>query len=314
MKTLVKIISISTVIMALTAVILSKRGIKSFSRPTESETVVYLPLTPSLPNPNRGSFKSYKVKTIELKAANTLVLREVVSEQSIAKLSSKLLALSKDLPPDAVIYLVLDTPGGEISAGTRFIDTVHGLPQKVKTITLFAASMGYHIAQELDERMITEHGTLMSHRAKASGMEGEVPGNAVTRLNAMLRSLDVMDNKIAKRIGISLDAYKEMIRDEYWVDGADAVDQRSADSLANIHCAEDLSGTEDLEVLTLFGPVTVTFSKCPAISGILDVKLGKSISPEKQKEARELVTKMFEDKESFVRSYIITGKFNQVLK
>jgi ATP-dependent protease ClpP protease subunit len=225
-----------------------------------------------------------------------------------------MLELSAKLPRDAVIYLVLDTPGGEIEAGSRFIDAAHGIPQKVKTITLFAASMGYHIAQELDERLITVHGTLMSHRAKAGEISGEIPGNLVTRVNALLRDLDLADARIARRLGMSLEDYKEMIRDEYWVVGPDAVEQRSADGLANIHCAPDLQGTEIITVNTIFGAVDVTLSKCPAISGPLGIAIHNDVPKDKQKEVRDIVTKMLTDKETFVHEYITTGQFAKVLR
>lgn len=311
----VKVLVLASMIWALTVFVSHFHYSRLADETDLSIPILPSPSTPPLPVSNTEiQLESPFIKTVELSTSNTLVLREPVTSESMARLSTKLLELSSKLARYDVVYLVLDTPGGEIDAGTKFLDTVHGIPQKVKTITLFAASMGYHIVQGLDERLITPHGTLMSHRAQIGGLAGQVPGNAVVRLNALLRNLDNMDSHISKRLGMTLVQYKEMIRDEYWVTGTDAVEQHSADALTYIRCNEDLKGTETLTVQTFFGTVEVTFAKCPAITGILEIKLAGNVIANKDQEVRSFIIQMFEDKRSFVDDYIVTGKFKQMLR
>jgi hypothetical protein len=103
----------------------------------------------------------------------------------------------------------------------------------------------------------------MSHRVKIGGLAGQVPGEAVTRLNDIIATSQRMDEKVAKRIGMSVEDYQKLIYDELWLDGEAAVKQRHADRVAQ---------TREESFETMFGSVEAVFSKCPLIAG--PVKLG----------------------------------------
>jgi len=266
------------------------------------------------PNPNK------KLPLIVLGKKNTLSFREVVTSKSVSKLQRKLLNMSYRLPRNATIYLVLDSPGGSIDAGNVFIDTAKAIPQKVKTITLFSASMAYHMVQNLDERIITPSGTLMSHRARLGGMGGEIgsdgKGEYLTRTNWILRQLKIMDSKVAKRLKMPLKKYQDLIRDEYWVDGSDAVVEKSADRVALVRCGKDLKGTEIVTISSFFGSIDAHFSKCPLIS--YPVKIGKArfLTNDSTKRDRLLkyVDSLFNHKRRFVKEYILNGSYTEVQK
>lgn len=100
-----------------------------------------------------------KNKTITLNSDNFVALRDAVTWSSISKLQQDLLSLSAKLDDDEPIYLVLDTPGGSVMAGQRFIETVKGIPQPVHAVVLFAASMGFQITQAVDNRYNTKEDT-----------------------------------------------------------------------------------------------------------------------------------------------------------
>ncbi len=266
------------------------------------------------PNPNK------KLPLIVLGKKNTLSFREVVTSKSISKLQRKLFNMSYRLPRNATIYLVLDSPGGSLSAGNVFIDTAKAIPQKVKTISLFSASMAYHIVQNLDERIVTPSGTLMSHRASLGGMGGEIgsdgKGEYLTRTNWILRQLKIMDSKVAKRLKMSLKKYQDLISDEYWVDGQDAVEENSADRVALVRCGKDLKGTEVVVVDSFFGTIDAHFSKCPLIS--YPIKIGNiNFSTNNRAERIRLlkyVDSLFNHKRRFVKEYILNGSYSEVQK
>ena len=115
---------------------------------------------------------------IKLEKGNFVVLDKAFSKSSTADIMSKINEIlynpiyqSKSIIPPLltkkrVIYLILDTPGGEVVSGLQMFDYLNALNVEVKTITLFAASMGFHAVQFLGERLITPSGTLMTHKAR----------------------------------------------------------------------------------------------------------------------------------------------------
>lgn len=249
------------------------------------------------------SFKHLKSGTddsVVLTEDNHIVFAGEVNDQSVAHAQVEIAKLSSRLSRNEVIYLVIDSPGGSVTAGNRFIDFAASLPQKVKTICLFCASMGYHMFQSLDERLVYESSELMSHRVRIGGLAGQVPGEAISRLNDIIATTNRMDQKVAKRIGISVEAYQKQIYDELWLSGHDAVKLKHADRVAKIRCSKELAvKTETFTVNTFFGPVEVTISSCPLISGILDLKFKR----EQFRSYQEAMTEVRKAKRTITTQY-----------
>lgn len=153
-------------------------------------------------------------KTIILEKKNMLVFRGPVTAKSVAEAQAKLLKMSYKLKRSDVIYLVLDTPGGSVFSGMEFIDHLRAVPQKIQTVTLFAASMGFQIVQNMDKRYITRSGTLMSHRARG-GIQGQFDGELETRYRMVKRAINYLDAIASKRMDLSLKDYRKLIKDEY---------------------------------------------------------------------------------------------------
>jgi ATP-dependent protease ClpP protease subunit len=217
-----------------------------------------------------------KSETIVLTEDNHVLFSGVVTEESVAKAQVELVKIAVKTRMSQPIYLVIDSPGGSVMAGNRFIDFANSFPHKINAICLFCASMGYHMFQSLDERIVYPSSTLMSHRVSINGLSGQVPGEAVTRLNEIIAVSNEMDAKVAKRVGISLKAYQELIYDELWLSGEAAVKTNHADKMTKIRCADSLFKSTNKETInTLFGSVEVETSKCPLVSGFLGVAAGK---------------------------------------
>jgi ATP-dependent protease ClpP protease subunit len=312
-------------LIVLEITIVGSQFANSFVATETSEVQNNQPQIPSIPSSDKKPSAQVTTQIVALEkpvksvivlgAANTLVFRAVVTQDSVAKAQFQLFKMSQLLPKDAVIYLVMDTPGGDIDAGNMLIESAKALPQEVKTITLFSASMGFHTVENLGERLVLPNGVLMSHRARAGEMGGEVPGNLIVRVNALLRLITVMDTHASARMGISLKAYQELIRDEYWVTGQDAVDARAADRVVLARCSDDLLGTHKESVNTMFGRVGLIYADCPLIRYPLDVELPASsnLTPAQKAEFEKFVFDMTQDKESFVRNQIVNNHFKKMM-
>jgi len=208
-----------------------------------------------------------KNRAIILSESNALIINGPISMETIGPLMQQALTLDKTLPLDSALYMVMATPGGSIQAGLELIAFLNSLKHPVHTITIFSASMGFHVVQQLKgERYILPFGTLMTHKAYGS-FEGEFPGQLDSRYGFYLRRLRAMDRIIVKRLGKSytLKSYMALYANEFWVDGADAVRIGFADGLVKVRCDDTLSGTRE-EKINFFGfKLKVTWSKCPMI-------------------------------------------------
>ena len=212
-----------------------------------------------------------EAKTITLNEDNLLTLEEDFNPSSVAKIQIK----ARELCPKYMnkdLYLYLDSPGGSVMAGMSMISSLKGLSCKIHTITESAASMGYQTVQHLGNRYILPHGYLMSHRAQLGGLGGQIPGELDSRMGFYKSLLNGVDRVTAARVGMSLIDYKELIHDELWLVGQDAVDSGHADEVINVFCDKSLNGTRIKNYQTPFGEFRAEFSTCPTIRAPLNVK------------------------------------------
>lgn len=219
-----------------------------------------------------------KSETVTLSKHNTLVLNDEVNDETVAKISATALVMDEKLDEGEPIYLVLNTPGGSISAGLELIDNLKALGRPINTVTVFAASMGFQIAQGLNERLITSNGVLMSHRARG-GMSGEFGGQSPSQFeqrfafwNNKIKQLDEIT--VARTKGKqTLQSYQAAYENELWLTGKAAVDQGYADQVRSIKCDSSLTGTTT-QSFPFFGMIIdLVVSECPLITGPLDVKI-----------------------------------------
>lgn len=252
-------------------------------------------------------------KIITLEDKNNVTIRGPITGSSVAKAIKQLREASRKVSKDTPIYLTLDTPGGDIDAGTDLIDFAKALPQKIYTVTLFAASMGFQIVQNLDTRYIITNGRLMSHRAKVGGLGGQLNGEFETRYRMIHRTVEALDFIAAKRMGMDVKAYQAKILNEYWVYGFDAVGDKAADEEVLVRCGESLDGTDVVAFETMFGTAEVTFSKCPLIKEPEAINMQR-ISLEHQAEALKALKMAISEEKEFVDQYITTDKFHEIFR
>lgn len=220
----------------------------------------------------------FSMKNIKLDETNVINFNQDFNSMFVAK--KQIEAISKcATKPGKVIYVVAYTPGGSISAGQLFFDTLRGLPCTFHTITVFAASMGYQMAQNLGKRYILPSGTLMSHRASVGGLAGEIGGELESVLNNIKSTVKDMEIIASNRVGITLEKYRTDIRDELWLTAEQAVEGNHADEVVTVTCSNSLMGSYVETVNTFFGALQVEFSKCPVIVAPLSVK-GSNLATE----------------------------------
>lgn len=174
------------------------------------------------------------------------------------------------------IYVVLYTPGGSVSAGQLFFDTLNALPCNFHTITIFAASMGYQTVQNLKGRYILPSGILMSHRASIRGLSGEIGGELNQILKLLERNIKELNMTASSRVGITVEEYESLISDELWLTGSQAVEMNHADEVVSVRCAKNFTGTFIQKFRSFFGILDVEFSRCPLITSPVSIKSSSS--------------------------------------
>jgi len=195
------VVLVSSLIAGGTKWLIDARPGVPYSEPATEEEGKSAKSPEAKPKPARKKRRSKPEKLknpkdfILLQRRNMVLLRGPITSRSIAPVMQKLIIMSMFLKSSETIYLVLDTPGGSISAGNLFIDLCQSLPQKIKTLSLFSASMGFHIAQSLGERAVLPSTVVMSHRAHIEGLSGEVPGEAVQRLNFIVKMVTNLEKR-----------------------------------------------------------------------------------------------------------------------
>lgn len=256
-------------------------------------------------------------KTIVLEERNMVVLRGPVTAESVGEVMLELQKMSSRLSKHTPIYLVLDTPGGSVFDGLDLIDFAKALPQKIHTVTLFAASMGFQIAQNLDDRYIVRNGTLMSHRATIGGLSGQIKGEVESRYKMVRRAVDFLDYVAATRMGLTVEQYDDLIVNEYWVHGYDSIEDKAADEQVLLRCGDSLKGTKNVTFQTFLGSVEATFSECPLIKVPLNLDFGGLFKGKDSQDYQELYRVMnlaFEDKVKFFHEYVKTNKYEKFFK
>jgi len=214
-----------------------------------------------------GQEKVYE--KVQLNSNNTVLLRGVIDETSVVLTSLKLAKLVALRGLGSYpIYLVLDSPGGELEAGRALIEFVKVTPN-VRTITIFAASMAAITVESLPgSRLITANGIMMFHRARG-GIEGQFEvGELESRLAQAKAVVLGLEKGIAARMGITIDDYKAKAKDEYWLTAERALKDKAVDKIVDIVCSDELvKGRTKVSIETLFGAIELKFSNCPTLRG-----------------------------------------------
>jgi ATP-dependent Clp protease protease subunit len=106
---------------------------------------------------------------------NILLFGNVIDENTVAQ-AMRTLEMYSRRTPGCDITIILDSPGGSVSAGFRLYDYIQELRLRGHYITVkvmgSAFSHGVTILQAADERIMTENAFLLIHETQIDGASG----------------------------------------------------------------------------------------------------------------------------------------------
>ena len=143
-----------------------------------------------------------------------------------------------------VVTVYIDSPGGDVLAGMRMIDAVVGIKAirpgvQLRCFAQNAASMAFIFLQTAcDRRVVSSFSVLMSHQASL-GVRGKA-GEVESRMELVRQVLVILDKRVAARLGLSVEAYRAQIVNDWWLVGEKGLDARAADVLGVAVCQAEL--------------------------------------------------------------------------
>lgn len=201
---------------------------------------------------------------VELTPDTVVNLRGEINGTSVSSAISEL--IEKRKKHSKVIYLFINSPGGNVIDGINFINVAKSI-KDVKTVTIFSASMAHAIVQQLPgERIIIPTGVIMAHRASGAFKGQFNEGEVEERLRLWKKIITHLETINAARIKISLADYQKRVKDEWWSYGASAVTEGVVDSVKEFRCSNELiNDVEEVEQSRLIFSSTSNYSKCPLL-------------------------------------------------
>jgi ATP-dependent protease ClpP protease subunit len=200
---------------------------------------------------------SVAAQSTVLNESNSITLRGPIDAAAASKF---VLALGKITADEVTI--VINSPGGLVTAGNRIVDAIRASKAKITCIPIIAASMAFVITQACDVRMATSASLLMQHQV-SGGMEGPYE-NMKSQFEFMKALRDESDELQASRIGMTVEAFEKMVLSDVWFTGAKALKANVVDKLGYATCSkESLSQTYTEDVRVFIFTVRITWSKCP---------------------------------------------------
>lgn len=228
--------------------------------------------------------------SVTLSASNLIVLNGEVNDENTAAVISKAkelcntansgVAKKVGLGKETRLKLWLYTPGGSIQSGLELVEALNGLGCPVDTVTLFAASMGWQIAQNLGERLILKNGVMMSHHA--TGQEtGEFGGSVRTQMEnrqqLWLDRIKELDEQTVKRTSgkQTYESYTKEYDHEMWLTGTKSVAEGYSDRIVTVNCDATLNGVDTHTISFMGIPISYDLDKCPINTSPMNIRVGR---------------------------------------
>lgn len=158
-------------------------------------------------------------------------LNKDVNDDNMADLGAKILLLSAE-DPEKDIYLIINSPGGSITAGLMLYDIINLVPNDVVTVAVgMAASMGQFLLTvgAPGKRFITPHSSVLLHQPH--GGFGGTASDIVSQAKFIQRLKDELAGLTAERTGKTIaQIHLDGDRDR-WFTAQEAVEYGFADRI-----------------------------------------------------------------------------------
>jgi ATP-dependent Clp protease, protease subunit len=217
--------------------------------------------------------------SVVLSKSNLIVLSGEVDGTNTAEVIARVRFLSgKKFSSGQPLYLFMNTPGGSIQSGLELIESLNGLSRPISTVTLFAASMGFQIVENLGPRLILRNGILMSHRAAGefSGyFGGQRPSQLDNRYNFWLSRIAELDQQVVDRSGgkQTLESYQKAYANEMWLTGSQSVSGGYADRIVTVSCDSSLDGVTSHSLDFLGVQILYDTDNCPLNTSPMHIRI-----------------------------------------
>jgi ATP-dependent Clp protease protease subunit len=208
-----------------------------------------------------------KLDVIEMTSKNVIILQDQVTESSVSSVISQLMQTESE---DIVLYI--NSPGGEVIAGSKLINAMYASGKNIVCVADFAVSMAFSIFQACPVRYIVPSSILMQHQisygVRGSSEQIQVQVQFSETIAKTLNNLD------AARLKIHPDTLQRYIQKEWWLYDEQILQHNAADKMILVKCSAELTKSTRKEIVeTIFGEVEVTWSGCPLILQALQVKI-----------------------------------------
>lgn len=181
--------------------------------------------------------KTKKVKSITVDARHVISLNTQVTFESVSLVMQRLNELRNSEQP---VYLLLDSPGGSVFDGNLLISYIEGSHLTINTVaTGLCASMCAQIFSHGTTRYMVDRSILMFHQA-SGGISGNMKGMK-NLLEFIDREVRKDDAYVAKRAGMTAEAFDTLVSNDLWLAADDAVEKHLADSLVHVTLAQEKS-------------------------------------------------------------------------
>ncbi|MCB0789604.1 MAG: ATP-dependent Clp protease proteolytic subunit [Flavobacteriales bacterium] len=134
--------------------------------------------------------------------------------------------------PKKEVQLVINSPGGYVTAGMAIYDTMHGLKSPVSTVCAgLAASMGSILlsAGAKGRRFCLPHGRVMIHQP--SGGAGGQASDIAIQAAEIIKTRQLGAEILAKNCGKKVDQILEDFDRDFWMDAKESVDYGIVDGM-----------------------------------------------------------------------------------
>lgn len=168
----------------------------------------------------------------EQRQSEAVTLYGEVDMASAAKVIAGIQAQNK-IDTKLPILLFINSPGGDVIAGNMILDAMMASRRPIITVDVgMAASMAAFVFEAGSKRVISPGAILMFHEA-SMGAQGDL-SHVRSRVDVVSRLVDRYETFVAKRAGISLEAYRAHAAAQWWLLDSEAVDAKLADVVALI--------------------------------------------------------------------------------